>query len=172
MSTVGIEKSGELTPRKRKAAYLLADGLQTNEVAKTLEVSVESIRLWRKEEPFKAYFNDLLVKIEEEAVFLLRSRNSLAVSTITELMGADQPAQVRLKAATEVLNLNRFPERIDGSSISTEASSVANKIKSHQRMLQISETLVGFIQTKSQTAPDGKVIDVSPDEEGVSDGTT
>lgn len=86
------------------AVGLLAAGMPSNEVAKKVGVTPETISRWRRDWEFVAALNAVLADAHEDARLALRNQVARAVKTLSDCMN-DPSAAIRLRAAIHVLDV-------------------------------------------------------------------
>lgn len=94
-----------LSEKQRIAAELLAAGKLCKVAAAAVDVSPETVSVWRRQPAFRAYCNSLRNEAHFAARDALRNIGPLAVGTLEDLLKASTSDETRRKAAGDVLRM-------------------------------------------------------------------
>jgi len=119
------------TPRRRRAAELIASGEKTQQqIAHELGITDRVLRMWQHKPEFAEYVADLERAIREDAKRYLGRRALHAARRLVDLMDSGSPRdQVRLKATLEVLDRSGVTAVLKVASTDAEGNDLAELLK-------------------------------------------
>lgn len=103
------------TPRKEKALQALLVSRTRAEAAKAAGVSESTLRAYLKDREFMERYREAFGNLVQDATRQAQQALSLAISTLTEIMGnTDEQATARIQAARSTLEYSlKMTEQVD-----------------------------------------------------------
>ena len=122
----------QLTEKQIQALDLLVTGKTKTEAAKEIGVTRETVSRWANGDPiFIAALNSMRQELHEVQADRMRQLAAEAYSALSELMGAEAPPSVRLRAALAVIEAAKDVEKRIGP---TEPEDVTRRLISRSRI--------------------------------------
>jgi len=157
LALIGVERVEKLSPKQRKATQLLASGHTLSSICTDLNISDETLRIWRNKPEFQAKVDELLKLEEIETMQLLRGTLRKAVETIYELMGKEQDTRIRLQAAQSMVKQVKLELAINDINRQAELNKKEQELNERENILQQDESavMIRYFEKYSDAVCDG-----------------